>query len=158
MTDRPTGELLAWVHHAIMRSFVLHGRAPHFMELGEELGLAPAAALGAQRRLLELPEPWWADSGLDVIVTFRPFANVPTNYRIAVDGRPRWYGQCGLESPAVSWLFPGREVRIDAHCLDCGAPLAVRMRDGVVLEALPETIVGHNNQPPGRAVGSWPDA
>jgi hypothetical protein len=158
MTAQPTGESLARVHHAIMRGFVLHGRAPHYTELGAELCLAPDAALGAQRRLLELPEPWWADPGLDVLVTFRPFANVPTNYRISVDGRQRWYGQCGLESLAVSWLFPGKEVRIEARCPDCAAPLAVRMRDGVLLEALPETIVGHNNQPPGQAIGNWADA
>ena len=158
MGSERTGELVARVHHAIMRGFVAHGRAPHYTELGAALGLAPDDALRVQRQLLALPEPWWADPSLDVLVTFRPFANVPTNYRISVAGDQRWYGQCGLEALAVSWLFPGKEVRIDARCLDCGEPLAVRMRDGVLLEALPATIVGHRNQPPERAIEDWADA
>ncbi len=48
---------------------------------------------------------------------------------------------------AVRWLFPGSEIRIDAHCLDCGEPMMVRMRDDKILEVNPTTIVGHMNVP-----------
>ena len=48
---------------------------------------------------------------------------------------------------AVRWLFPGTEIRIDSHCLDCGQPILVRMRDGEILEANPTTIMGHMNVP-----------
>jgi hypothetical protein len=47
----------------------------------------------------------------------------------------------------VCWLFPGKEVRIEAHCLDCGEPIMVRVRDGQLLEAEPETIIGHITLP-----------
>jgi hypothetical protein len=33
-------------------------------------------------------------------------------------------------------------VRVDAPCLDCGEPIRVEIRDGVVLEAEPDGIVG----------------
>ena len=48
---------------------------------------------------------------------------------------------------AVRWLFPGTEVRIDAHCLDCGEPILIRMRDEEILEVDPPTMVGHMNVP-----------
>ena len=46
---------------------------------------------------------------------------------------------------AVRWLFPGKEVRIDTRCLDCGQPILVRMRDEDILEVSPPTTVGHIN-------------
>ena len=43
----------------------------------------------------------------------------------------------------MRWLFPGKEVRIDAACLDCGEPIVVRMRDEEILEVDPPETVGH---------------
>ena len=43
----------------------------------------------------------------------------------------------------MRWLFPGKEVRIDAACLDCGDPIVVRMRDEEILEVDPPETVGH---------------
>ena len=34
---------------------------------------------------------------------------------------------------AVSWLFPGKVVRVDFPCLDCGETLYFEMKDGQVL-------------------------
>lgn len=48
---------------------------------------------------------------------------------------------------AVRWLFPDTEIRIDTHCLDCGEPILVRMRDEEILEVNPMTTVGHVNIP-----------
>ena len=53
---------------------------------------------------------------------------------------------------AVRWLFPGTEVRIDTHCLDCGQPILVRMRDEDILEVSPPTTVGHINIPFAKAL------
>jgi len=47
----------------------------------------------------------------------------------------------------VRWLFPGTEVRIDTHCLDCGEPIVIRMRDEKIVEINPSTTVGHMNMP-----------
>lgn len=43
----------------------------------------------------------------------------------------------------MRWLFPGKEVRIDSHCLDCGEPMQVRMRDEEILGVEPDTLVGY---------------
>jgi hypothetical protein len=34
-------------------------------------------------------------------------------------------------------------VRIDAPCLDCGAPLRIEMKDGAVLKEEPKGIMGY---------------
>jgi hypothetical protein len=52
----------------------------------------------------------------------------------------------------VRWLIPGTEVRIDTRCLDCGEPIAVRMRDDEILEVNPATTVGHMNIPFAKAL------
>ena len=43
----------------------------------------------------------------------------------------------------MRWLFQGKEVRIEARCLDCGEPMMVRVKDDELLETSPETLVGH---------------
>ena len=48
---------------------------------------------------------------------------------------------------AVRWLFPGKEVRVDTRCLDCGEPITFRMRDEAILEVDPPLTVGHMNKP-----------
>jgi hypothetical protein len=44
---------------------------------------------------------------------------------------------------AVSWLFPGKTVRIDFPCLDCGASLRLEMKDGALAGGQPEGMVGY---------------
>lgn len=58
---------------------------------------------------------------------------------------------------AVSWLFPGQEVRIDATCLDCLEPISLRIQDGEVIEAVPPTLVGHQNALSTKEGAKWPD-
>ncbi len=43
------------------------------------------------------------------------------------------------------WLFPGKTVRIDTSCLDCGNGMVLEVRDGKVLSAQPEGIIGTAN-------------
>ncbi len=52
--------------------------------------------------------PAWLHPDTDYIVSFPPFHNLPTQYRVTVDGEQKWFAQCGFESLAVRWLFPGR--------------------------------------------------
>ena len=47
----------------------------------------------------------------------------------------------------MRWRFPGKEVRINARCLDCGESMMVRLKDGDLLEADPETMVGYITLP-----------
>ena len=52
-----------------------------------------------------------------------------------------------MESLAVRWLFPGREVVVDSKCLDCGDSIRLRMRDEEMLEIDPHTAVGYMPSP-----------
>lgn len=52
-----------------------------------------------------------------------------------------------MEVLAVCWLFPGKEVRIDTVCLDCGEPIVVRMRDEEILEIDPPESVAYLMSP-----------
>ncbi|PYN94600.1 MAG: hypothetical protein DMD91_27500 [Candidatus Rokuibacteriota bacterium] len=60
-----------------------------------------------------------------------------------------------MDSLAVRWLFPGKEVQVDARCLDCARPLQLRMRDETFLTISPETMVGHANIPAPRWNENW---
>lgn len=47
----------------------------------------------------------------------------------------------------MRWLFPGKEVRLDTRCLDCGEPIVIRMRDELILEVDPPTTIGYMMSP-----------
>jgi len=47
------------------------------------------------------------------------------------------------ESLAVCWLFPGKTVRVDCPCLDCGLPISVEIRDVVLLRVEPEGLTDY---------------
>jgi hypothetical protein len=135
--------LLDRAHALIMRRMVETGQAPHYTELAGELGLSMEEGRQTLHDLIATGIPAWLHPGTDYIVSFPPFHNLPTQYRISVDGEQRWFAQCGFEALAVRWLFPGKTVQIDAPCLDCGDPVRVVMRDEDVLAVEPESIVGY---------------
>ena len=148
--------VLARLYHILLSAFVREGHAPHYTELAHRLGLPLEETRRALHRLAGLGLPIWLHPGTDLLAACAPFSNLPTQYLVSADGEGRWYGQCGLEVLAISWLFPGREVRVEAACLDCGEPIAVRMRDGALLEADPPTVVGHVNLPLRQWRDHWP--
>ena len=36
---------------------------------------------------------YWLVPGTDLVGSFAPFNNVPTHYRISVEGQSKWWGQ-----------------------------------------------------------------
>ena len=148
--------LLGRLYHTILMAFVRDGQAPHYTLLGEQLGLPLEETRQLLHRLGDLGLPIWLHPGTDLLASFAPFSNLPTQYRIRVDNDQRWYGQCGLESLAVSWLFPGQEIHIDCPCLDCGEAIQIRMRDGELLSIDPPSVVGHVNLPLRHWRDHWP--
>jgi hypothetical protein len=136
-----------------MKRFVVDGSAPHYTELAIDLGVHPGAALALLHEVRAMALPNWLHPDTDLIASFAPFSNLPTPYRVSVSGRPHTYAQCGLESLAISWLFPDQEIRVDSRCLDCGEPVALRMRDGKLLDLIPASMVAHINIP----VAQWRD-
>ena len=128
---------------AVMRRMVDTGQAPHYTELARELGLPMEDGRQVLHDLIATGIPAWLHPDTDYIVSFPPFHNLPTQYRITVGGEQRWFAQCGFEATSATWLFPGRTVRVDAPCLDCGDPVTVEMRDGRITWVDPPTVVGH---------------
>lgn len=56
----------------------------------------------------------------------------------------------------MRWLFPGKTVRVDAPCLDCGERMVVEMQDEAVLMVQPNTLVGYAYSEIGGAPESRP--
>ena len=78
----------------IMSRMVETGQAPHFTEIASELGVTPREGRAALRELFGLRGlPGWLYPKTDTIVSFAPFNNLPTHYRLTVDGQQKWFGQ-----------------------------------------------------------------
>ena len=126
------------------------GQAPHYTELALLLGVPVREGYRRLHDLMVHPYPCWLHPGTDWIASFPPFSSIPTQYRVSVDGQQRWFAQCGFESLAMCWVFPGKTVRIDTHCISSGKPLRIEMRDGQILLAEPQTIYGYVSLPMAR--------
>ena len=88
MTD---SQLLARAYNTIMSGFVRDGRAPHYTELAVSLGLSPHEALQVQGDLTASGLPIWAHPDTDHLAAASPFSNIPTPYRVTVEGQQKWY-------------------------------------------------------------------
>lgn len=146
----------AHLYHEVLRGYAETGVAPHFLEIARILSWPPDQARSVLHDVAGRGLPIWLHPGTDLIASFAPFSSLPTLYRLTVDGTSRGYAQCGLEALAVSWLLPGREVRIDSLCPDCGEPVHLTMRDGELLSMAPESLVAHINVPVSKWRGQYP--
>ena len=79
----------------ILEHFVANGRAPHYAELADALGIDPEEAREVQRAAVEAAPlaSCWLARDTDYIESWAPFSNVPTRYLISVGGMQKWYGQ-----------------------------------------------------------------
>jgi hypothetical protein len=68
--------LVQRAYTAVLEHFIKTGRAPHYTELGNTLGLRPDDARHAQRAAAE-----------------SSFSNVPTHFLVTIEGEQKWYGQ-----------------------------------------------------------------
>lgn len=87
-------QLLADMYHEIIGGMVREGCAPHYTELAGEVGLSTDAARDALHELEGRGVPgFWIRPDTDIVESCAPFSNIPTQYRISVDGEQKWYGQ-----------------------------------------------------------------
>ncbi|MGA9234474.1 MAG: hypothetical protein WBV91_06570 [Desulfobacterales bacterium] len=78
----------------IMKRMMETGQAPHYTEIASELELPVEEGRKALHELFDLPGfPGWLFLDTDYIGSFPPFSNLPTQYRITIDGQERWFGQ-----------------------------------------------------------------
>jgi hypothetical protein len=78
----------------IMKRLVETGRAPHYTEIAAELAVSIEEGRKAVHELFSLPMfPGWLYPNTDYITSFPPFNDLPTHYRITVNGLQKWFGQ-----------------------------------------------------------------
>ena len=85
--------ILDKAHQVIMKRFVETGQAPFYTELASELGLTPEEGRKTLRDLFSAGIAGWAFPRTDYIASVGPFSNLPTHYRITIDGQQKWFGQ-----------------------------------------------------------------
>jgi hypothetical protein len=90
MADSP---MLDKTFGIIMRRMVETGQAPHYTEIARELGLSMEEGRQALDNLFSAGIPGWLFPNTSLIASFAPFNNLPTQYRITVDGQQKWFGQ-----------------------------------------------------------------
>ena len=89
--NEPT--ILDQTFHVIMKHMVKTGQAPFYTELAAELGVSVEEGRKRLHDLFSAGIPGWLYPRTDLIVSFAPFNNLPTHYRITIDGQQKWFGQ-----------------------------------------------------------------
>ena len=89
--DEPTA--LDRTFHIIMERMVETGQAPHYTEIATEMGVSLEEGRKALHDLFSAGVPGWLFPNTDLIASFAPFNNLPTQYRITIDGQQKWFGQ-----------------------------------------------------------------
>jgi hypothetical protein len=78
----------------IMRGLMDTGHAPHYTDIAKALGVSPDEGRKRLHELIDLRIPGcWLYPNTSLIASFAPFNNVPTQYRITIDGKQKWFGQ-----------------------------------------------------------------
>ena len=85
--------LIDQAYHRIISTMVARGQSPHYTELGTHFGLKPEQGKQLLHDLLSTGIPAWVYPDTDYVSSFAPFNNLPTQYRISVDGQQRWFAQ-----------------------------------------------------------------
>lgn len=80
-------------YHFILSTFVERGNAPHFTELAAEFGVTPDEGRALLHDLMAIKSPMWLYPGTDLVASFAPFNNLPTQYLVSIEGHQRWFAQ-----------------------------------------------------------------
>ena len=85
--------LLDKTFNIIMKRMIESGQAPHYTEIAAELDLSMEEGRKALHDLFSAGVSGWLFPDTDFITSFAPFNNLPTQYRINIDGQQKWFGQ-----------------------------------------------------------------
>ncbi len=77
----------------ILKRMVDTGQAPFYTEIARELGVPMEEGRKVLHDLFKTGIAAWVFPNTDCIVSFSPFNNLPTQYRITIDGQQKWFGQ-----------------------------------------------------------------
>ena len=79
--------------HFILRRMIETGQAPHYTEIAVDLEASPEEGRKTLHELFRMRIPAWLYPETDSIVSFAPFNNLPTQYRLTIEGQQKWFGQ-----------------------------------------------------------------
>ncbi len=86
--------LLDKTYNKIITQMKETGKAPHYTEIAVSQQIPVEEAKKLLHELIALGIPgMWLFPDTDYISSFAPFSNLPTQYRISVDGEQKWFGQ-----------------------------------------------------------------
>ena len=85
--------LLDKTFNIIMKQMVETGQAPHYTEIAKGLGVSIQEGRKALHDLINAGVPGWLYPKTEYIVSMAPFNNLPTQFRITIDGQQKWFGQ-----------------------------------------------------------------
>ena len=77
----------------IMKRMMETGQAPFYTEIAAELGVSVEEARKVLHGVFAAGVPGWVFPNTNYIVSFAPFNNLPTQYRITIQGQQKWFGQ-----------------------------------------------------------------
>ena len=81
-------------YNFIMIRMVETGQAPHYTEIATELGVPVEEGRKALHDLFsQRMTAAWLFPDTDFITSFAPFNNLPTQYRITINGQQKWFAQ-----------------------------------------------------------------
>ena len=80
-------------YHYILETFIKRGTAPHYTENAKAFSIQPDEGKRLLHELMNTKLPIWLYPNTDLIASFAPFNNLPTQYRITVDGQQKWFAQ-----------------------------------------------------------------
>ncbi len=81
-------------YNIIISRMIKTGQAPHYIEIAAELRVPVENGRKALHELISVGIPGtWLFPETDYIGSFAPFSNLPTQYRITVGGKQKWFGQ-----------------------------------------------------------------
>ena len=80
-------------YNFILTKMVGTGQAPHYTEIASELGVSMEQGRKVLHDLFSQGMAAWLLPDTDYITSFAPFNNLPTQYRITIDGQQKWFGQ-----------------------------------------------------------------
>jgi hypothetical protein len=81
------------IFQIIMKRMMETGQAPHYIEIAAEMNVPIEEARKALQKLYSPGFPGWLFPNTDYICSFPPFSNLPTQYRITIDGQQKWFAQ-----------------------------------------------------------------
>ncbi len=77
----------------IMKRMMKTGQAPFYTEIAAELGVSVEEGRKILHDVFAAGIPGWVFPNTNYIVSFAPFNNLPTQYRITIQGQQKWFGQ-----------------------------------------------------------------